>query len=417
MRAKRSTFVRMCLSASLCLSMGLLLGSVGCKSGEESAGGTATPAAGSGTETTTTAPSNQDTSGDKILIGHYASLSGEQSTFGKETDEGVKLAAEQINAKGGILGKKIEVETQDDQSKPDEAKTVVTNFAANNKMVAVIGEVASTRSKNAAPVLQKAGIPMVSPSSTNPEITAIGDYIFRVCFIDPFQGLVMAKFASEDLKAKKVGVMKDPSSDYSVGLADVFKKEFEKMGGTVTEVSFNSKDSDFRSQLTQLKGLDAIFVPGYYDHVGTIAKQARETGITCPLLGGDGWDSPDLVTGAGGPGKALEGCYFSNHYSKDDTSPRVQEFVKAYKAKYEGRAPSGLAALGYDAMMVIAEAMKAANSTERAKLRDELAKTKNFPGVTGDITIDDKRNANKPAVVLQIQGDQFVYKKTITPGA
>src|SRR5262249_31158750 len=162
-----------------------------------------------------------------------------------------------------------------------------------------------------------------------------------------------------------------------------------KAGGTVTEVSFNSKDSDFRSQLTQLKGLDAIFIPGYYDHVGTIAKQARELGINCPLLGGDGWDSPDLVKGAGGPGKALEGCYFSNHYSKDDTSPRVQTFVKAYQEKYK-KTPSGLAALGYDAMMVIAEAIKTANSTERAKLRDALAQTKNFPGVTGDITIDDK---------------------------
>ena len=163
--------------------------------------------------------------------------------------------------------------------------------------------------------------------------------------------------------------------------------------------------------------MDAIFIPGYYDHVGTIAQQARELGITCPLLGGDGWDSPELVKGAGGPGKALEGCYFSNHYSKDDKSPRVLAFVKAYAAKYSGATPSGLAALGYDAMMVLAKGIEAAKSTERAKVKDAVAQTKDFPGVTGDITIDDKRNASKPAVVLQIKGDQFVYQKTIKPGA
>jgi branched-chain amino acid transport system substrate-binding protein len=382
----------------------------GCKPSE-----TADSGASGGATTATTGEGSAST--EEILVGHFTCLSGDQSTFGKETDEGVKLAMEQLNAAGGVLGRKFKVETQDDQSKPDEAKTVVTNFAANSKIVAVIGEIASTRSKNAAPVLQKAGIPMITPSSTNPEITAIGDYIFRVCFIDPFQGLVMAKFAREELKANKVGVMRDPSSDYSVGLADVFIKEFKAMGGTiVADVSFNAKDSDFRAQLNQLKDSDAIFVPGYYDHVGTIAQQARELGIKVPLLGGDGWDSPDLVKGAGGPGKALEGCYFSNHYSKEDQSPRVQKFIGEYKTKY-GAEPSGLAALGYDAMMVLAEAIKNAGSTDRDKIKDALAQIKNYPGVTGDITIDANRNANKPAVVLQIQGDKFVYKKTIVPAS
>ena len=229
MRVKRSTFSRLLLSFSLSLTLGL---SFGCKDSAPTTTGSASPGAeatkGPDAGTTNFAP--QDTSGDTILVGHYASMTGEQSTFGTETDNGVKLAADEINAKGGILGKKIKIETQDDQSKPDEAKTVVTNFAANPKVVAVIGEVASTRSKNAAPVLQKAGIPMISPSSTNPEVTAIGDYIFRVCFIDPFQGAVMAKFATEDLKAKKVGVMKDPSSDYSVGLAGCLQSRSGKEG-------------------------------------------------------------------------------------------------------------------------------------------------------------------------------------------
>ena len=356
--------------------------------------------------------------GDEILIGHFASMSGDTSTFGVETDNGVRLAMKEINEAGGILGKKVRVDTQDDQSKPEEAKTVVTGFAADPNVVAVIGEVASTRSLNAAPVLQRAGIPMVSPSSTNPAVTKVGDYIFRVCFIDPFQGSVMAKFAREDLKVSRAAILRDQQSDYSVGLADVFKREFEKLGGTVIkDVSYNAKDHDFRSQLAQVKDAEAIFIPGYYGEVGTIARQARELGIKAPLMGGDGWDSEKLIEGAGGAGKALEGCYFSNHYSKDDKSnERSQKFVEAYTKEY-GKAPSGLAALGYDAMMIVADAIKRGGAAERDKIKEALAQTKDYPAVTGDITIDANRNATKPAVVLEIQGAEFVYKKTIQPEA
>lgn len=357
----------------------------------------------------------QDTSGSEILIGHYASLTGDTATFGTETDNGVKLAANEINAKGGVLGKQIKIETEDDRSLPDEAKTVVTGFAADPKMVAVLGEVASTRSLNAAPVLQRAGIPMISPSSTNPDVTKVGDYIFRVCFIDPFQGYVMAKFAHDDLKFTKVAIMRDQTSDYSVGLASVFKDEFTKMGGTIVgDVSYNAKDSNFRSQLAQLKEAQAIFIPGYYGEVGTIARQAREAGIDVPLMGGDGWDSDKLIEGAGGPGKALEGCYFSNHFSKDDKSPRVQTFEAAYEKQYS-KPSSGLSAMGYDAMNLLADALKRAGATDRSKVRDAIAGTKNFPGVTGNITIDANRNATKPAVVLQIKGSQFTFVKTIAP--
>lgn len=368
--------------------------------------------AGSGCKT----PGATGTSeGGTIKIGHYASLTGETATFGTESDEGVKLAMKEINAAGGVLGKQIEVETQDDQSKPEEAKTVATKFAADEKIVAVIGEVASTRSMAAAPVFQRAGIPMVSPSSTNEKVTQEGEYIFRVCFIDNFQGKVMAEYAANDLKAKKIAIMREQTSDYSVGLSDVFTKEFKKLGGTITaDASFKSSDTDYRSQLAKAKDADAIFVPAYYNTVGTIARQARELGIKAPLLGCDGWDSPTLVEGAGGAGKALEGSYFSNHYSKDDKAPRVQDFVKTYTAEY-GHAPSGLAALGYDAMKIVALAIKTAGSADRAKIKDALAQTKDFPGVTGNITIDANRNASKPAVVLQIQGTNFAYKKTINP--
>ncbi len=411
-RLSRLTLLRGVLPALAASS--LLVGGFGCKSdstASQSTGGTTTTGGGGATAATAT----QDMSGDTVKIGHFASLTGDTATFGSETDQGVKLAIKEINAAGGVLGKQIELETQDDQSKPEEAKTVATKFASDGKIVAVIGEVASTRSIAAAPVFERAGIPMVSPSSTNEKVTQEGPYIFRVCFIDPFQGKVMAKFASDDLKAKNVAILREQSSDYSVGLADVFKAEFEKAGGKIiADASYKTGDTDFRSQLAQAKGADAIYVPGYYTQVGTIARQAREQGIVAPLMGGDGWDSEKLVEGAGGPGKALEGSYFSNHYSKDDKSPRTQAFVKAYTAEYK-KPPSGLAALGYDAMKIIAQAITTAKSTDRAKVKDALAQTKAFPGVTGDITIDANRNASKPAVVLQIKGNEFVYKKTVTP--
>ncbi len=364
----------------------------------------------------------QNLSATEIKIGEYASETGKTSTFGVESNAGVQFAVEELNAAGGIDvgGKKMKVvvEKQDDRSEAEEAKTIAVKFAADKDIVAVIGEVASSRSKVAAPEFQRAGIPMVSPSSTNPEVTKVGDYIFRVCFIDPFQGYVMAKFASEDLKLKKVAIMRDPSQDYSVGLADVFKEEFTKMGGeVVVDVSYKADDSDFKPQLGQIKekGADGIFIPGYYNEVGTIARQAKnDLGMTIPLLGGDGWDSEKLVEGAGGPGGALEGAYFSTHYSKDDKAPKVQEFVKAFTAK-NGKAPASLVAQGYDAMMIVADAIKRAGSIERKKVRDALAQTKDYEAVTGKITIDEGRNANKSAVVLKIKGSEFAFEKSVQP--
>jgi branched-chain amino acid transport system substrate-binding protein len=351
---------------------------------------------------------------DEIVIGEYGSLTGTTATFGISTDNGAKMAFDEINKAGGVLGKKLKILVEDDQSKPEEAATAVTKLINQNHVVAMIGEVSSSRSLAAAPVCQANAVPMVSPSSTNPRVTQIGDYIFRVCFIDPFQGSVMAKFAANTLKAKRVAILVDVRNDYSVGLQTFFRENFRQLGGQiVAEQSYSEGDSDFHAQLTQIKAVnpEAIYVPGYYTEVGTIARQARELGITAPLLGGDGWDSPKLFEIGG---DALNGCYLSNHYSVDDPSPAVQKFVGDYKARYK-QTPDALAALGYDAAKILADAMSRAGSAEGAKVRDALAATKDFPGVTGKITINKDRNAVKPAVVLKVENGKFVYVETVSP--
>ncbi|MET0988500.1 MAG: ABC transporter substrate-binding protein [Steroidobacteraceae bacterium] len=352
--------------------------------------------------------------GNEIVVGEFGSLTGGTATFGQSTHNGVTMAFEEINAAGGVLGKKLKVLVEDDQSKPEEAATAVTKLISQDRVVAVIGEVASSRTLAAAPIAQASKVPLISPASTNPRVTQVGDYIFRVCFIDPFQGAVMAKFAGNSLKLKKVAILYDVRNDYSVGLRNFFSETFKELGGQIVgEQSYSEGDSDFRAQLTQLKSLgpEAIYVPGYYTEVGTIARQARELGMTVPLMGGDGWDSPKL-TEIGG--QAIEGSYLSNHYSVDDPSPAIQKFVTAYKTKY-GAVPDALAALGYDAAYVLADAMKRAGSTDSAKVRDAIAATTNFVGVTGTINIDKDRNAVKPAVILKVAGGKFEYVETIAP--
>lgn len=356
-----------------------------------------------------------DGAGDnEILVGEFGSLTGGTATFGQSQHNGVTMAVEEINAAGGVLGKKIKVLVEDDQSKPEEAATAVTKLINQDRVVAVIGEVASSRTLAAAPIAQANKIPLISSASTNPRVTQVGDYIFRVCFIDPFQGSVMAKFAANTLKFKKVAVLYDVRNDYSVGLRNFFSETFKSLGGEIVgEQSYSEGDSDFRAQLTQLKSLapEGIYVPGYYTEVGTIARQARELGITVPLMGGDGWDSPKL-TEIGGA--AIEGSYLSNHYSVNDPSPAIQKFVGAYQTKF-GAAPDALAGLGYDAVYVLADAIKRAGSTEGPKIRDAIAATRDFVGVTGTITIDKDRNAVKPAVVLKIAGGKQEYVATIAP--
>lgn len=351
---------------------------------------------------------------NEIRIGHFASMTGSEATFGISTDQGLRLAFDEINAAGGIKGKKINVITRDDQGKAEEAAAMATRLIEQDKVMVLMGEVASSRSLAVAPIAQSKKIPMVSPSSTNPKVTEVGDYIFRTCFIDPFQGLVMAKFAFENLKMKKVAVMRDLKSDYSVGLADVFTAKFKEMGGEiVSDVTYQSQDVDFKAQLTQMKSknMEGIYIPGYYTEVGLIARQARELGIKIPLMGGDGWDSPKLSEIGQA---AIEGNYFSNHYSTESTDPAAVEFMKKFQAKYN-RAPDGLSSVAYDAARIVAKAIENAATVTPEAIRAELAKIKDFPGATGKISIDEKRNASKSAVVVQVQGKTNKYVTTINP--
>src|SRR6266704_5366946 len=351
-----------------------------------------------------------------IVIGEVGSMTGTEATFGLSSANGIQLATDEVNAAGGIKGKQLQVIALDDQGKPEEAATAATRLIASEHVTALLGEVASTRSLFMAPKAQAAKVPMVSPSSTNEKVTAVGDYIFRACFIDPFQGYVMAKFATETLKLKKAAILRDVRNDYSVGLAKVFNDNFTKMGGQIVDnESYSSGDVDFKAQLTNIKGAapQALYVPGYYTDVGLVARQAREVGITVPLLGGDGWDSEKLYEIGGA---ALEGSYFSNHYSVDDPSPRIQEFVGKFKKAYGGQVPDSLAAQAYDAAGMLYDAMKRAKDLSGASIRDALAATKDFHGITGDITMDDKRNATKPAVVLKLgKSGKYEFSGRIQP--
>lgn len=358
--------------------------------------------------------SNSGGNANEIVVGHYGSMTGATATFGQSTDEGIRLALDEINGAGGVLGKQIRVITEDDQSKPTEAVNAVEKLISRDNVVAVIGEVASSNSLAAAPVAQGAGIPMLSPASTNPKVTEVGDYIFRSCFIDPFQGGVMAKFATNELKAKRLAVLYDVNSDYSMGLRQFFTEEIKRAGGEiVADEAYAQQDQDFRGQLTKIKNAnpDAIYVPGYYTQVGAIARQAKELGINVPLLGGDGWDSEKTVEIGG---DSINGNYFTNHYSPAEDRPEVKTFVDGYRKKYN-KTPDAMAILGYDAMRLMADAIKRAGSTDGAKLRDALAATKDFPGASGSITIDANRNAQKPIVILKFEDGQQKFVTSIKP--
>ena len=351
---------------------------------------------------------------DEIKVGEFASLTGGSASFGQSSHKGTALAIDEINAAGGVLGKKLKLIAEDDQSMAGQPATIVRKLISQDKVVAVLGEVASSKSLEAAPICQQNKIPMISPASTNPKVTEVGDYIFRICFIDPFQGTVMAKFA-QGKGWKKVAVLTDVKQDYSVGLAEFFVKGFTATGGEIVkDQKYSTGDKDFKAQLTSIKAAkpDAIFVPGYYGEVSLIGKQARLLGIKAPLLGGDGWVGDSLLKVAG---NSLDGSFFSCHFSADDTkSEAVQGFVKRFKAKYN-ETPDDMAALGYDSAVILVEAIKKANTTDGEKLRDAIAATKAHPGITGSITLDEKRNATKSAVILGIGGGGFKFEQTVNP--
>ena len=323
------------------------------------------------------------------------------------------MAADEINAAGGINGKQVELLIQDDRSDASEAATIVTKFVTQDQVHAILGEVASSRSIAAAPIAQNAKIPMLTPSSTNPEVTKKGDFIFRSCFIDPVQGAAIAQFAAKTLNAKTAAIMVDRKNDYSTGLEKVINETFTRLGGKmVATQSYQEGDQDFNAQLTSLKGAnpEVIFIPGYYNDVGLIAKQARDKGITVPLIGGDGWDSTQLYAIGG---TALNGSYFTNHYSPYDEAPNVKKFVTDYKARF-GSLPDALAATAYDAAKIMFDAIKRSSSLEGPAIRDALAATKDFPGVTGTVTFNKDRDAVKPIVMIEIKdGGTYAVKERV----
>src|SRR5690242_3191854 len=356
---------------------------------------------------------NQGGGADKVRVGVFMSTTGTTANFGISSVNGIKMAADEINAAGGINGKQVELLVQDDRSDPSEAATIVTKFVTQDQVNAVIGEVASSRSLAAAPIAQNAKIPMLTPSSTNPEVTKKGDFIFRSCFIDPYQGAAIAQFAAKTLGAKAAAIMVDRKNDYSTGLEKVITETFTKLGGKIVATqSYQEGDQDFNAQLTSLKGSnpDVIFVPGYYNDVGLIAKQARDKGITVPLIGGDGWDSEQLYKIGG---TALNGSYFTNHYSPYDTEPRVVKFVDDYKKRYNST-PDALAATAYDAANIMFDAIKRSKSLSGPDIRDALAATKAFPGVTGAVTFNEQRDAVKPIVMIEIKpGGTYAVKERV----
>ena len=366
-------------------------------------------------KTESTGGGGTDATGGEILVGEYGSLTGAEATFGQSTHNAIMLAVDEINAAGGVGGRKIKVLTEDDQSKAEEAANAVTKLISQNQVVAVLGEVASSNSLAAAPICQSNKVPMITPSSTNPAVTEKGDYIFRMCFLDSYQGQSMARYIAQDLKFKNAAVLIDNKSDYSTGLAKFFSDAFVAAGGKIVATqSYAKGDSDFRAQLTAIKAANpqVIFVPGYYNDIGQIAIQARDLGMQMPLAGGDGWESPKLIEIGG---KALEGCFYSNHYFAADPAPQVRDFVQKYKERY-GATPDALAALAYDAARVLADAIKRAGKTDGPALRDAIAATRGFTGVTGTINLGADRNPEgKKLVIVEIKNGALALKASVDP--
>lgn len=363
------------------------------------------PAGGSGPAVATT--------GD-IVVGHYASKTGKEATFGVSTDQGIIIAVEERNAAGGVKGRKIKLITEDTASDTAQGGTAVTKLITQHKAVALLGEVSSSISLAGGDVAQKLGVPMVSPSSTNPKVTQVGDKIFRVCFVDDFQAYVNAKFLHENLKLSKAAVLYAQDSAYSKGLAEYFAKSFGQFGGSiVANEAYTSGNPDISAQLQKIKtsGAEAVFLPGYYSDAASYMQQAKKMGLTIPFVGGDGWDSAELLRIAGA---AADGNYFSNHYSPDEQRPEVVSFVEKYKAKW-GATPDGLAALGYDAARVLFDAMDRAPSLGGNELAAAIASTRDFAGVTGKITIDKNRDAQKKAVILQIKDGKPTMVASVWP--
>jgi branched-chain amino acid transport system substrate-binding protein len=361
---------------------------------------------------TAPAGSGATATGD-IPVGAYFSLSGEETQFGKDSTDGINLATDEINAKGGVKGRKIKLIIEDDKSNPQEATQKVRQLIDRNHVVALLGEVASSRSLAAGLIANQNKIPMISPSSTNVKVTEGREYVFRVCFTDDVQGIAAAEFVTKKLEKKKIAILYAAQDPYSSGLATSFKDGLKKFGGEVViEKGYQKGEKNFRTVLGQIMDAkpDIIFVPNYYTDMVPIAQQAAEAKIPGSMfVGGDGWDSEDLLKGAA---KELEGAYFTNHYAPDVPWDNSKKFVADYKTKFS-REPSSLAAQAYDAAKLLYDAMGRATAIEPKAIRDAIASTKGFAGATGTISIDEHRNADKPLVVVQIKAGKFAYHATV----
>ncbi len=348
---------------------------------------------------------NKETSSQEVIkVGEVGSMTGSEATFGTSTHNAVVMAFDRVNKSGGIRGKKLELISLDDQSKTSEAVLAIEKLISQYHVQAVIGEVASSISIAMAPIAQKHSVPMISPSSLNTRVTKQGDFIFRVCFVDEFQSKVMADFASRKLMAKKVALLVDFKSDYSTDSARIFKQHLLKSGGEIViEQTYSAGDIDFKAQLTAIrsKSPDLIVVPGYYTEIGLIYRQKQELGISAPMLGGDAWDSPKLTEIAGA---SIEGSYFVTHFFGEDPQQHVQDFIREYKERF-GEKPDGIAAMGYDAAMVLIDSLTRSDGKTPQSLRNSIAKTTQFKGVTGSITLNSERNAETPAVILKVIGN------------
>lgn len=357
---------------------------------------------------------------DVIKIGLLNEMTGGNATMGTSSTNGAKLAFKEINEKGGILGKKVELSIADNKSEPAEAANAMTKLVGE-KVVAVTGTFASSNAISSANVAEAAKVPYLASGATNPKVTVdektgkVRKYVFRVCFIDPFQGTVAANFMTNNLKKQTAAIIVDNSSDYSKGLAQFFKDALVANGGkVVAEEAYLQKDQDFKSILTKVKtaNADVIYIPGYYEEVGKLVKQARELGIDAVILGADGWDSPKLIEIAGA--QALNNTYFSNHYSVDSTDPESKAFVEKYTKEY-GQRPDALSVLGYDAAYVLADAITRAGSADTEKITEEIAKTKGLKVITGKMSLNDTHDAEKSAVIIEMKDGKQVFNSVVEP--
>lgn len=359
--------------------------------------------------------------GDTIKIGVNLELSGNVASYGESLDQGINLAVDEINKNGGVKGKKLEIIKVDNKSEAAEATNGAIKLTSQDKVTAIIGAATSGNTVAQAQIANDNKTVLLSPSGTAPNVTVgdngkLNEYVFRTSFIDPFQGTVAANFAANTLKVKKAAIFADSASDYAKGLAASFKETFEAAGGQiVAEEAYMAKDTDFRSTLTLIKSKkpEYVFIPGYYEEVGLIIKQARELGLTVPFMGADGWDSPKLIDLAGTD--ALNNTYITNHYSSEDPDKKIQEFVKAFKERNEGNSPNAFNALGYDTVYLLADAIKRADSTDSTKIKDALAKTKDIELVTGVVTVDKNHNPIKSATVLEYQDGKQVFNTKVDP--